>query len=108
MIRSVSETDKRLYVLSNMHLASIDYLERQHDIWAMFDAAVISSRINLVKPEFAIYQYLLSTHDLVAGETVFIDDMPENLHAAATLGINTIRFENAAQCRVALENLRCI
>ena len=108
LIRSIRATDNRLYVLSNMHHASIDYLERKHDIWDIFDGIVVSSRINMVKPERAIYEYLLKEHELNAPETVFIDDLEENLAAAATFGIRTIRFEDAAQCRRELEGLHWI
>ena len=45
LIRELSVTTNRLFVLSNMHLASITHLEQQYDIWEMFDGVVISSRI---------------------------------------------------------------
>ena len=98
LVRRLNETDNALYVLSNMHLASIAYIEEQFDIWGLFQGVVISSRINMVKPEVRIYQYLLDRYQLEPGETIFIDDMPENVTAAATLGIRTIRFSDAAQC----------
>jgi putative hydrolase of the HAD superfamily len=91
-----------------MHPASIAYLEKTHDIWDLFDGVVISSRIQMVKPEIQIYEYLLATHGLIATETVFIDDLSENLVAASTLGIQTIQFVDANQCKRDLTNLGCI
>lgn len=108
LIRSLRGTDNRLFVLSNMHLASMAYLEEKHDIWTLFDGIVVSSRIQKVKPEIGIYEHLLSVHQLKATDTVFIDDMSENLAAASTLGIRTIRFIDAAQCRKALTDLKCL
>lgn len=108
LIRSASKTGNRLYVLSNMHLASIAYLEEKHEIWEMFDGVVISSRIHKVKPELAIYEYLLAEHNIDAADTVFIDDMDENLAAASSIGIQTIKFLDASQCRKALSNLNCL
>ena len=105
LIRSIRQTDNRLYVLSNMGVASITYLEQQHDIWDLFDGVVISSRIRMVKPEVAIYEHLLKVHRLVANETVFIDDLEENLSAASRLGIQTIQFAEPAQCRQDLAGL---
>jgi putative hydrolase of the HAD superfamily len=87
-----------LYCLSNMGFASIDYLESRHGFWEVFDGRVISCRLQLCKPEPAIYEHLLKTYGLDPGETVFIDDVQKNLDAAAKLGIQTLRFENAAQC----------
>jgi len=108
LIRSIKDTDHRLFVLSNMQFASIAYLEATHDIWDLFDGIVISCRIQKVKPEPAIYEHLLSEHRLVANETVFIDDMNENVQAASRLGIGTILFRNATQCRQDLASLGCL
>jgi putative hydrolase of the HAD superfamily len=102
LIRRLSLTANKLFILSNMHLASIAHLEEKHDIWRLFDGIVISSRIGTVKPEARIYEHLLETYRLEPTETVFIDDMPENLDAAAALGIRTIRFLNTTQCEQAL------
>jgi len=94
-----------LYCLSNMHFASIEYLEETHTFWEVFQGRVISCRLNLCKPEPAIYQHLLRTFGLAAKDTIFIDDVQKNLDAAAQLGIRTLRFENAAQCERELRAL---
>jgi putative hydrolase of the HAD superfamily len=94
-----------LYCLSNMHFASIEYLERMHTFWDVFDGAVISCRLQLCKPESAIYAHLLKSYGLKAEETLFIDDVQVNLDAAARLGIRTLKFENAAQCERELRSL---
>ncbi len=105
LIRSISGTGNRLYVISNMHLASIEFLEKNHDIWDCFDGTVISCRVHRIKPEIEIYEHLLSEHRLNASETVFIDDVSENLAAASSIGIRTIPFVDAAQCRSELAKL---
>lgn len=104
LISRLSSTANKLFVLSNMHTASIAYLEQEHDIWDLFDGVVISSRINKVKPDLEIYQHLLDTYQLEPAETVFIDDMPENLAAASSLGIQTIQFIDSVQCEQALSD----
>jgi putative hydrolase of the HAD superfamily len=106
LIHDLSHTENRLFVLSNMHLASIAYLEQHHKIWDLFDGIVISSRIQMVKPELQIYEYLLKLYRLEPAETVFIDDLHENLVAASSVGIKTIQFVDSAQCARALEHFR--
>jgi putative hydrolase of the HAD superfamily len=98
LLRRLKKKGFPLYCLSNMHFASIEYLEKTETFWELFDGAVISCRLNLCKPEAGIYEHLLETYALDAAETVFIDDVQKNLDAAAKLGIKTLRFENAAQC----------
>jgi len=87
-----------LYCLSNMQFASIEHLEKTYDLWKVFTGTVISCRLNLCKPEPAIYEYLLKTYDLDAAVTVFIDDVEANLTVAAKLGMQTIKFETPTQC----------
>jgi putative hydrolase of the HAD superfamily len=94
-----------LYCLSNMHFASIEYLEQTHTFWDVFQGRVISCRLQLCKPEAGIYEHLLQTYGLEPGKTLFIDDVQKNLDAAAKLGIRTLRFENAAQCERELRKL---
>lgn len=108
LVGTLGDTNNKLFVLSNMHLATIAYLEREHDIWGMFDGIVISSRIRMVKPEIGIYEHLLASHELRAADTIFIDDMDENVAAATSIGIQSIRFVDPDQCRRALTNLGCL
>jgi putative hydrolase of the HAD superfamily len=97
-----------LYCLSNMHFASIEHLERTCAFWDVFSGKVISCRLNLCKPEAEIYSHLLQTYELIAADTVFVDDVEINLIAARQLGMQTIRFENPSQCTSQLEMFGCI
>ncbi len=108
LIRSLRDSNSRCFVLSNMHVASISYLEKKYKIWDMFDGIVISCRIQKVKPEIAIYEHLLTEYQLNASETIFIDDTSENLTAASSIGIQTIKFVDSCQCKRDLVNLKCI
>ena len=95
----------RLYCLSNMHIASIEYLEREHKFFELFTGKVISCRLKLCKPEPAIYLQALKLNGLKATDTVFIDDVDVNIAAAAAVGLRTIQFRNAAQCERELRAL---
>jgi putative hydrolase of the HAD superfamily len=105
LLRRLKGKGYPLYCLSNMHFASIEYLEQKETFWEVFDGRVISCRLQLCKPEAGIYEHLLRTYGLKPAETIFIDDVQKNLDAAAKLGIRTIRFENAAQCERELRGL---
>lgn len=108
LLHAASDAGQPLFVLSNMQHASADFLEAKHDIWKLFRGVVFSCRIKKVKPEPEIYEHLLTEHRLDPTETIFIDDMSENLEAAAAFGIRTLRFFDPAQCRADLENLNCL
>ena len=97
-----------LYCLSNMHVASIEHLERAHAFWEVFGGTVISCRVHMIKPEPGIYAHLLETHALEAANTVFVDDLDVNLRAAETFGIGTILFRDPDSCEEQLRLLGCL
>jgi len=100
-----NNTEHKLFVLSNMHAASIDYLEKTYSFWNFFAGMVISSRILSAKPEKQIYQTLQKLYDLNFPETVFIDDTVINLIAAEKMGMRTVQFKDALQCENELEQM---
>lgn len=108
LLYRLKEKGHRLFCLSNMHVASIEHLEKAYAFWDVFEGKVISCRIHLIKPEPAIYAHLLEKHKLKGPETIFIDDVEVNLQAAAQFGIRTIQFENPAQCEGRLQALGCL
>ena len=94
-----------LYCLSNMHIASIEHLEREQKFFEVFTAKVISCRLKLCKPESAIYEEALKVNRLEAKDTVFIDDVDVNIDTATKVGLHAIQFQNAAQCERELRAL---
>jgi len=107
LIQELKHYGNNLYVLSNLHPESIAHLEKEYSFLDMFDGRVISCRINKVKPELEIYQFLITKYNLDVNNTVFIDDVEINVKAAANIGLNPIHFKNINQCRRELEVLGC-
>ena len=82
-----------LYVLSNMSREFIDFLRRQ-PVYDHFEGEVVSCEVGVIKPEPEIYELLLSKYGLDPAETLFIDDRPANLEAAAAFGLSTFLFDS--------------
>jgi epoxide hydrolase-like predicted phosphatase len=57
-----------------------------------FDVMIISAEVKAVKPDTRIYQIAMEKLGLIPSETVFLDDFPENIKAARTLGMQAIHF----------------
>jgi len=73
------------YMLREYGLA--DY-ESQH-----FDGVYFSHLIRLRKPTREAFEYVLADAELVPEQTVFFDDLPENVEAARQLGIHGVWHE---------------
>jgi len=64
-----------------------------------FDVLVWSYEHRLLKPEPAIYNLLLAKLGTKPEETLFIDDVEENIQAARALGIEGLLYQGAAHLR---------
>ncbi|MGE5630386.1 MAG: HAD family hydrolase [Caulobacteraceae bacterium] len=82
----------KLYLLSNFHLDAFLKVSSKYSFFKLFDGMVVSSYIKVLKPEPKIFEHLMSVYYLSPSESVFIDDVMENLEAAHKLGIETIHF----------------
>ena len=98
-IMELSGKGYSLYVLSNMHKHSFEYLSKTYDIWRYFSGIVISSHIKSIKPEPEIFEYLIGTYNLIPRNTVFLDDLRCNIDAAKKFGLNTIHVKNASKIK---------
>ncbi|CAM2894274.1 HAD family hydrolase [Vibrio diazotrophicus] len=93
-----------LALTDNVH-EIVSHLKNTYTFWDLFDGAIVSADVGLLKPQPEIYQTLLSQYELKASQTVFIDDMPYNVKGAESVGIAAIQFENVSQCEQALRSL---
>ncbi len=89
----VKENGYHTFVLSNACNRFYGYFPRFYDMKS-FDGVVVSSDVKMIKPNPAIYEYILTTYHLNPSECLFIDDMEENVEAAGKAGINGFVFQN--------------
>jgi len=86
----------KLYLLSNtndIHLAAVNNLLKQEtgkeSIDDLFTKAYYSHKINLRKPNADIFEFIAKDAGIDPQETLFIDDLENNIEAAALLGFKT-------------------
>ncbi len=69
----------------------------------LFEVVVDSSKVGTRKPDPRIYEVTLAELGLTAAETAFVDDLEENVTAAATLGMRAVWFQSTEQAIADLE-----
>ncbi len=84
----------RTFVLSNTNIIHMDYLisnlinkSGYNPLDEMFEQIYLSYEIGLRKPDTECFQYVLDNAGLKAGETIFFDDLIENVNGARNVGI---------------------
>jgi glucose-1-phosphatase len=86
-----------LYLLSNTNCIHErcynQLLQSQHGlptIGVFFDKIYLSHQIGYRKPDPKAWQMILDNHGLKPAETLFLDDSPQHIAVAKSLGIQTI------------------
>jgi glucose-1-phosphatase len=88
-------TKCRLALLSNTDPIHVAHIEAAYPFVRHFPARLYSCRVGSSKPSPAIYHHALREVDAMPDEAMFIDDLRENVLAAASLGINAFQFTYA-------------
>ncbi|HHF3241208.1 TPA: HAD family hydrolase [Vibrio alginolyticus] len=103
LLKRVKRAGYGVYALTDNINEIVEHLRTTYEFWPLFDGAIISSEVQLLKPQAEIYQTLLSKYQLNPEETVFLDDMPYNVEGAQAVGMAAIQFANAQQCELELK-----
>lgn len=90
-VQECIEDGHQVYIISNWESESFQLIQKNHaEFFNLFDGIVISGKVQLLKPDPAIFNYFLTTYNLDPHECIMIDDQPENVAAAQSIGIHGI------------------
>ena len=93
-----------LGLTDNVH-EIVAYHKARNSFWELFEGAVVSAEVGLMKPDPAIFRHLLETHALTAAETLFFDDFQVNVDGAKSVGIEARLFTTPERCEADLRAL---
>ena len=106
VLRAVKDTGLPCYAVTNMEAETYPLRLERFPFLGWFDGTIVSGREGVAKPDPAVFVRLLDRFGLNSGATLMIDDMQENLDAAAVLGIQTLLFRSSRRLRTDLEAAR--
>lgn len=95
-----------VYCLSNISDRICTDCADELDFLPLVDGRILSYEENLIKPDKAIFDRLLTKYGLIAAECIFIDDLEENVNAARSLGIHGIVFKSKEQAQNEIDMIR--
>ena len=101
---------KRQYGVRVLLLSNISTYFAEHadeiDVLREFEACVFSAVIGKVKPSADIFEYVCQKYGMLAEETVFVDDNPNNIKGAQSVGITGYLFDgNAGKLKAYLDGV---
>jgi putative hydrolase of the HAD superfamily len=92
-VRQLAAADHRLILFSNINGIHSPWIYEEFPEFALFHGAVMSYQTGFIKPQPEIYQYAVATHGLVPEETLYIDDLPQNIAAGREFGFHCHQYD---------------
>jgi len=97
------KSDSRVVCGTNTIDSHYYYLLNQGD-YDIFDKVYASNLMGISKPDPDFYRYILKKEGITPENTVFVDDMEENIISAQKIGISSILFTDPDSLKTRLKN----
>ena len=105
----------RLFLLSNTNESHVVEFEKilfsshgHKNLEPFFEKVYYSCRMNMRKPNTDIFDFVLNENNLIAEETLFIDDSPQHVEGALKLGIKAMLLEKNKEVEDLLKKIQLI
>ena len=93
VVRELKASHHRLILFSNTNaLHSAHFLEK-FPIFRYFDAHHFSHQVGEMKPQLGFYQKAIDRFNLDPAETIYIDDLAENIETGRQFGFNCWQYD---------------
>lgn len=83
----------RLLLFSNTNAIHCPWILEAYDVFHHFEGGTYSFKVGSMKPEPEIYHRAIEDHELVPGETLYIDDLSANIETDRRLGFRCHRYD---------------
>jgi 2-haloacid dehalogenase len=102
LLRQVAGSGLACYALTNMEAETYPARRDRFEFFGWFKDTVVSGLEGVAKPDREIYERLLERFSLDPAATLFTDDSPANVAAAARTGMNAVLYTGPEPVRSAL------
>jgi HAD superfamily hydrolase (TIGR01509 family) len=105
IIKRLRSAGHPVYFLSDNVQERVTFLEEKYHFSSEFDGGVFSHQVGTRKPDPEIYRAALAAAGVAPSYCVYVDDKPELLAPAASLGLSVIHFQSPEQLSVELQKV---
>ena len=92
-VRQLASDGHQLILFSNTNAIHWPWVCDFFPEFSLFHGAVVSFETGFIKPQPEIYHYAITTHGLVPAETLYINDLPQNIATGHNLGFRTWQYD---------------
>jgi 2-haloacid dehalogenase len=105
LLAELRDREVPIYALSNWSAETFPFAKKRFEFLHWFHTIVLSGEVHLVKPDPRIFQCFFEKVALIPEQTIYIDDLQQNVEAASRIGMHAIRFSDPALLRAELVQL---
>lgn len=106
LIDNLRNNGYKTFLLSDQTKEWWPILNKKYSISLHFDDCIISAEVGINKLDPKIYEMVLKRSNTQSKNSLFVDDLKENLKPAEQLGMKIILFENCDQLRKELDLMK--
>ena len=92
-IRRLHAEGHRLILFSNTNAIHCPWIFETYPEFSLFHGAILSFEVKSIKPQPEIYQHAIEKYNLTPANTLYIDDLPENIQTGIDLGFKTHQYD---------------
>ena len=97
LLRRVKRGAHRVYLLTNSPAEKFGLVLDRYPVLSELDGLLVSGAERLAKPEPEIFRLLCERFSLDPPRTLFVDDVPANVEAARSAGLQAVVFRSATE-----------
>ena len=95
-IAELDEAGHPIYLLSNTSDLHVSHFTREYaSVFDRFHGAIYSHEAGCMKPDPAIFQQAIDAFGFDPAETLYLDDLPDNVEAAKRAGFRALVYDHA-------------
>jgi putative hydrolase of the HAD superfamily len=92
-VRGLNARGHRLILFSNTNAIHCPWVFGEFPEFSLFHGAVLSFEVGAIKPHPPIYQHALDAHSLDPAQTLYIDDLPQNIATGREFGFHCHQYD---------------
>jgi len=93
VVRALKNEGHRLILFSNTNAIHARAFLREHQEFALFDHHHFSQEVGAIKPHDDFYTKAVEHYQLIPAETLYLDDLPENIATGKRLGFKSWQYD---------------
>lgn len=92
-VRRLAARGHRMILFSNTNEIHCPWVFDAFPEFSLFHEAVLSFKTGAIKPHPHIYQHAVDAHSLMPDDTLYIDDLPENIATGRAFGFHCWQYD---------------